>query len=113
VHIVDRIKDLIISGGENIAPAQVESVLYQHEAVAECSLIGVPDARWGEVGRAVVVLRPGFEPGDALAAELLAYAADRLARYKVPKSVVFTDSLPRTGAGKVLKSALRERHGEP
>ena len=109
--IVDRIKDLIISGGENISPAQVESVFYQHEAVAECSVIGVADERWGEVGRAIVVLRPSFAPGDALAAELLAYAADRLARYKVPKSVVFTDSLPRTGAGKVLKSALRERHG--
>ena len=111
VRIVDRIKDLIISGGENISPAQVESVFYQHEAVAECSVIGVADERWGEVGRAIVVLRPSFAPGDALAAELLAYAADRLARYKVPKSVVFIDSLPRTGAGKVLKSALRERHG--
>jgi len=113
VRIVDRIKDLIISGGENISPAQVESVLYQHPAIADCSVIGVPDERWGEVGRAVVVLRAPFEPADALAVELLAFAADRLARYKVPKSVVFTDSLPRTGVGKVLKSALRERHGEP
>jgi acyl-CoA synthetase (AMP-forming)/AMP-acid ligase II len=112
VRIVDRIKDLIISGGENISPAQVESVLYQHEAVSECSVIGVADERWGEVGRAVVVPRAPYAAGDALAAELLAYAADRLARYKVPKSVVFTDSLPRTGAGKVLKSALRERHGQ-
>jgi fatty-acyl-CoA synthase len=113
LRIVDRIKDLIISGGENISPAQVESVLYQHEAVAECSVIGVADARWGEVPRAVVVPREGFPAGEALAADLLEYAADRLARYKVPKSVVFTDALPRTGAGKVLKSALRERHGEP
>ena len=111
VRIVDRIKDLIISGGENISPAQVESVLYQHDVVAECSVIGVVDERWGEVGRAVVVLREPYVPSDGLAAELLAYAADRLAKYKVPKTVVFTDSLPRTGAGKVLKSALRERHG--
>ncbi|HET9170027.1 MAG TPA: long-chain fatty acid--CoA ligase [Actinospica sp.] len=109
VRIVDRIKDLIISGGENISPAQVESVLYQHPEVAECAVIGVPDERWGEVGRAVVVARDPAAAGDALAAELIAFAAERLAKYKVPKSVVFTDSLPRTGAGKVLKSVLRER----
>jgi fatty-acyl-CoA synthase len=110
VRIVDRIKDLIISGGENISPAQVESVLYQHPAVSECAVIGVPDERWGEVGRAVVVPRDTASAGDELAAELIAFAADRLAKYKVPKSVVFTDSLPRTGAGKVLKSALRAQH---
>jgi len=113
VRIVDRIKDLIISGGENISPAQVESVFFQHEAVADCAVIGVPDERWGEVGRAVVVLREPFTPDEAMAARLLAFAAERLAKYKVPKSVVFTDSLPRTGAGKVLKSALREQYGEP
>lgn len=111
VRIVDRMKDLIISGGENISPAQVESVLYQHPAVSECAVIGVPDERWGEVGRAIVVLREPASAEEALSAELLAFAAERLAKYKVPKSVVFTDSLPRTGAGKVLKSALRERHG--
>ena len=111
VRIVDRIKDLIISGGENISPAQVESVLFQHPAVADCAVIGVPDESWGEVGRAIVVPREPAVAGAELAAELLAFAADRLARYKVPKSVVFTDSLPRTGAGKVLKSALRELHG--
>jgi len=110
VRIVDRIKDLIISGGENVSPAQVESVLYQHPAVSECAVIGVPDERWGEVGRAVVVPRDPASAGAALAAELISFAAERLAKYKVPKSVVFTDSLPRTGAGKVLKSALRERH---
>jgi fatty-acyl-CoA synthase len=110
VRIVDRIKDLIISGGENISPAQVESVFYQHPAVSECAVIGVADERWGEVGRAVVVPRASASAGDELAAELIAFAAERLAKYKVPKSVVFTDSLPRTGAGKVLKSALRERH---
>jgi fatty-acyl-CoA synthase len=112
VRIVDRMKDLIISGGENISPAQVESVLYQHPAVCECAVIGVPDERWGEVGRAIVVPREPAAAGEALRAELLAFAAERLAKYKVPKSVVFTDSLPRTGAGKVLKSALRERHGD-
>jgi len=73
-------------------------------------VIGVPDERWGEVGRAVVVPCDPAAAGDELAAELIGFAAERLAKYKVPKSVVFTDSLPRTGAGKVLKSALRERH---
>jgi fatty-acyl-CoA synthase len=113
IRIVDRIKELIISGGENVSPAQVESVLFQHPAVADCAVIAVPDERWGEVGRAVVVPRPGFPAGDALAAELLDFAARHLAKYKVPKTVVFTDSLPRTGAGKVLKTLLRRRHAAP
>jgi fatty-acyl-CoA synthase len=118
VRIVDRLKDLIISGGENISPAEVEEVFYRHPAVAECAVIGVPDERWGEVGRAVVVPRPEHRPADQAAAlalvELLtAFAAEHLAKYKVPKSVVFAESLPRSGAGKVLKPALRERHGKP
>jgi fatty-acyl-CoA synthase len=107
LYIRDRIKDLIISGGENIYPAEVEEVIYQHPAVAECAVIGVPDERWGEVGRAVVVLRPGarLEP-----AELLAFLDGKIARYKIPKSVVFADGLPRTASGKVLKHRLRDRH---
>jgi fatty-acyl-CoA synthase len=104
VYVRDRIKDLIISGGENIYPAEVEDVLYQHPAVAECGVIGVPDQRWGEVGRAVVVLRPGATASEA---DLLAFCDGRLARYKIPKSVVFADALPRTASGKVLKSRLR------
>ncbi|HEX6683879.1 MAG TPA: long-chain fatty acid--CoA ligase [Candidatus Limnocylindrales bacterium] len=104
VYIRDRIKDLIISGGESIYPAEVEDALYQHPAVAECAVIGVPDERWGEVGRAVVVLRAGtaVEPG-----ELLGFLSGRIAGYKIPKSVVFADALPRTASGKVLKSQLR------
>lgn len=113
VRIVDRLKDLIISGGENVSPAEVEEVLYRHPAVADCAVIGVPDARWGEVGRAVVVARPDFSAQDDLAAALLEFAASHLARYKVPKSVVFVESVPRSGAGKALKSVLRERHGAP
>ena len=116
VRIVDRLKDLIISGGENISPAEVEEVFYRHPAVAECAVIGVPDGRWGEVGRAVVVSRaPLRDAGvaDALAAELLQFAAVHLAKYKVPKSVVFIASLPRSGAGKALKSVLREQYGIP
>jgi fatty-acyl-CoA synthase len=107
LYIRDRLKDLIISGGENIYPAEVEDVIYQHPAVAECAIIGVPDERWGEVGRAVVVLRAGarLEPAD-----LLAFLDGKIARYKIPKSVVFADGLPRTASGKVLKQELRDRH---
>jgi acyl-CoA synthetase (AMP-forming)/AMP-acid ligase II len=103
-YIRDRIKDLIISGGENIYPAEVEDALYAHPAVAECAVIGVPDEKWGEVGRAIVVLRPG---ATAEPADLLAFLDGRIARYKIPKSVVFADALPRTASGKVVKRLLR------
>jgi len=107
LYIRDRIKDLIISGGENIYPAEVEDVIYEHPAVAECAVIGVPDERWGEVGQAIVVLRSGthLDPAD-----LLAFLDGKIARYKIPKSVVFADGLPRTASGKVLKHLLRGRH---
>ena len=108
VTIVDRLKDVIISGGENVYPAEVEDALYSHPAVAECAVIGVPDDRWGEVGRAVVVLRNG---ADADEATLLAHLEGRLAGFKRPKSVVFTEALPRSGAGKVLKNQLCSRFG--
>ncbi|MDH2425237.1 long-chain fatty acid--CoA ligase [Sphaerisporangium sp. TRM90804] len=110
VRIVDRVKDMIISGGENIYPAEVEDVLYSHPAVAECAVIGVPDEKWGEVGKALVVLAAGStaEPG-----ELLAHLDGRLARYKIPKLVEFVPALPRNAAGKVLKARLRAVHGEP
>jgi fatty-acyl-CoA synthase len=106
--VVDRIKDMIISGGENIYPAEVENVLREHPAVADCGVIGVPDARWGEVGRAVVVLQPGALVSEA---ELLGFLDGRIARFKIPKSVRFTGTLPRTGTGKILKKELRETHG--
>ena len=107
-YIVGRLKDMIISGGENIYPAEVENVLAAHPAVAAAALIGVPDAKWGEVGRALIVARPGASvPED----ELIEFCRARLARYKVPKSVVFTDTLPQTGAGKVDKTLLRARYG--
>jgi acyl-CoA synthetase (AMP-forming)/AMP-acid ligase II len=107
LYIRDRIKDVIISGGENIYPAEVEDVLHQHPAVADCAVIGVPDEKWGEVGRAIVVAETGADP-----AELMAFLDGRIARYKIPKSVVFTDTLPRTASGKLLKSALRKTYGE-
>jgi fatty-acyl-CoA synthase len=105
VRIVDRVKDMIISGGENIYPAEVESVLYSHPAVAECAVIGVLDEKWGEVGKALVVLRPG---ATADADDILGHLDGRLARYKIPKSVEFISALPRNAAGKILKNRLRE-----
>ena len=108
VSVVDRIKDVIISGGENIYPAEVENVLLSHPAVADCGVIGIPDRRWGEVGRAVVVLRPGASASEA---DILGFLDGRLARYKIPQSVHFTSGLPRTATGKILKKQLRETYG--
>ncbi len=107
--IVGRSKDMIISGGENVYPAEVESVLHAHPAVAEAALIGVPDAKWGEVGRALVVKQK-----DALvtAEELIAFCQPRLARYKIPKSFVFVDALPMTAAGKIDKKVLQDKYGK-
>lgn len=110
VTIADRLKDMIISGGENIYPAEVESALLAHPDVLECAVIGVPDARWGEVPRAVVVPREG----TALAPDaVLGFLAGRLAKYKIPKSVVCVHELPRTASGKLHKPSLRRDHGGP
>jgi fatty-acyl-CoA synthase len=105
LRVVDRLKDMYISGGENVYPAEVERALHAHPAVAECAVIGVPDERWGEVGRAFIVVRPGQQL-DADAA--IAHLATRLARYKLPKSVVFVTELPHNASGKLLKSRLRK-----
>ena len=105
LYIADRKKDLIISGGENIASPEVERVLYEHPSVLEASVIGRPDARWGEVPVAFVVLRPGAE---AAAEELQEFCRARLARFKVPRAVSFIDALPRNPSGKVLKRVLRD-----
>lgn len=107
-YIVGRLKEMIISGGENIYPAEVESVMHGHPAVAEAALIGVPDAKWGEVGRAVVVVRRGASLTER---ELLSYLRECLAAYKVPKSVVFVETLPKTGANKVDKKLLQAKFG--
>ncbi|MGQ4366253.1 acyl-CoA synthetase [Streptomyces sp. SAS_272] len=108
VHIVDRIKDMIISGGENIYPAEIEDLLLAHPDIVECAVIGVADDKWGEVPRAVVVPREGatIDPGQVLAS-----LAGRLAKYKIPKSVVIADELPRTASGKLLKARVRSRFG--
>lgn len=106
--IVGRLKDMIISGGENIYPAEVESVMHAHPAVVEAALIGVPDEKWGEVGCAVVVVKPQQTLTND---DLIAFMHDRLARYKIPKSVVFVDELPKTGPGKIDKKLLVEQYG--
>jgi fatty-acyl-CoA synthase len=105
-YIVDRWKDMFISGGENVYPAEVENAIYEHPAVAEAAVIGLPDERWGEVGRAVVVLRQGQRLTDG---ELLAHCRRRLAAFKVPKSVQFVAELPHNATGKVLKRELRDQ----
>jgi acyl-CoA synthetase (AMP-forming)/AMP-acid ligase II len=104
LYITDRIKDMIISGGENVYPAEVERVLVEHPAVAEVAVIGVPDERWGEVPKAVVVPAPGQVVDEA---GLIAFCRERLAHYKCPRSVEVVDELPRNQAGKVLKKDLR------
>ena len=108
VTIADRIKDMYISGGENVYPAEVEDALLALPGVAECAVYGVPDPKWGEVGRAVVVPAAGVAVDPEA---LLAALAGVLARYKLPKTVVLADELPRTASGKILKHRLRARHG--
>ncbi|MGW5695454.1 AMP-binding enzyme, partial [Streptomyces asiaticus] len=110
VYIVDRIKDMIISGGENVYPAEIEDLLLAHPDIAECAVIGVPDDTWGEVPRAVVVPAAGAELDPE---QVLASLSGRLAKYKIPKSVVVADELPRTASGKLLKSRVRDRYGTP
>jgi fatty-acyl-CoA synthase len=107
IHIVDRKKDVIISGGENISTAEIEDALYQHPAVLECAVIGVPHEKWGETPKALVVLRAGHAPA---ADDLLAFCRDRLAHFKCPTSVDFIPELPRTATGKLQKFKLRERY---
>lgn len=104
LYIHDRLKDMIITGGENVYPAEVENVLFSHPAVADVAVIGVPDDVWGEAVKAIVVKKPSAE---VTAEELIAFARQRIAHYKAPKSVDFVEELPRNSSGKVLKRQLR------
>lgn len=104
IYIVDRLKDMIITGGENVYSTEVENVLYRHPAVLECAVIGVPDDSWGERVHAVVALRPD-QP--ATVDDLIAFARSQIAHYKCPRSLDFVASLPKTGSGKIQKAALR------
>ncbi len=100
---------MIVSGGENIYPAEVENAIFGHPAVADVAVIGVPDERWGEAVKAMVVKKPGL---DATPAEIIAHARERIAGYKLPKSVDFIDILPRNPSGKVLRKDLRKPYWE-
>ncbi len=105
LFIQDRIKDMIITGAENVYPAEVESAIYGHPAVADVAVIGVPDPKWGEAVKAVVVLKPGAEADEA---GIIGHARTRIAGFKCPKSVDFIDALPRNPSGKILRRTLRE-----
>jgi long-chain acyl-CoA synthetase len=109
LFLTDRIKDMIVSGGENVYPVEVEETLAQHAGVADVAVIGVPDPHWGEAVKALIVPRPGTRTAPE---DLIAFARERLAGYKLPRSVDFVAELPRTPSGKVLKRELRERYAD-
>jgi fatty-acyl-CoA synthase len=109
VNIVDRKKDVIISGGENISSAEIEDALYKHPAVLECAVIGVPSEKWGETPRALVVLREGAKPSEQ---EIIAFTREHLAHFKCPTGIDFVESLPRTATGKLQKFVIREKYWE-
>jgi fatty-acyl-CoA synthase len=108
LYIVERKKDMFISGGENVYPAEVEDAIFEMAQVAEVAVFGIEDERWGEAGRAVIALKEGQK---LTAAQIIDHLNGRLAKYKIPKSVVFVKQLPRNAAGKVLKTVLRQEHG--
>ncbi len=105
VYMVDRIKDMIISGGENIYSVEVENCVTQHPAVSQCAVIGVPDEKWGERVHAFLILQPG---GKVTEDEIIAFTRERIAHYKCPRSVEVRTAFPLSGAGKVLKRELRK-----
>jgi acyl-CoA synthetase (AMP-forming)/AMP-acid ligase II len=104
LYIVDRLKDMIVSGGENIASSEIERVLYEHESIVEAAVVGRPDERWGEVPVAYVVLHAA---ATTTPEDILEHCRKHLARFKIPKEVVLIDALPRNPSGKVLKRELR------
>lgn len=109
LYIHDRVKDMIVSGGENIYPAEVENAIFGHPGVADVAVIGVPDQKWGEAVKAIVVKKPGAAVSPE---EIVAFARERIAGYKLPKSVDFADQLPRNPSGKILRRELRQPYWE-
>ncbi len=107
VHIVDRKKDIIISGGENISSVEIEREILSHPKILECVVVAVPDSRWGEVPKALVILKPGV---SLSAEEIIDYSRKKLASFKVPKSIEFHESFPKGGTGKILKKDLRQKY---
>lgn len=108
VNIVDRKKDMILSGGENIYSIEVENVLYMDPKILEAAVFGIPDEKWGEAVKAAVVLKPGMTASEE---EIIRWCKDRLASYKAPKSIAFLQELPKTGSGKLYKKGLRDLYG--
>lgn len=107
LYIVDRLKDMVVSGGENVYSAEVEDAIFSHPAILECAVIGVPDAKWGERVHAVIVFKPGQ---TATEEELTEHCRKLIAGYKLPRSFEIAEALPKSGAGKILKRDLREKH---
>jgi acyl-CoA synthetase (AMP-forming)/AMP-acid ligase II len=109
VTIVDRKKDMILTGGENVYSTEVENILYMHPAILECAVVGVPDQKWGEAVKGIVVLKPGQKATES---EIIQFCKERIAHYKAPKSINFIDALPRTGSGKIHKKGLKDKYWE-
>jgi acyl-CoA synthetase (AMP-forming)/AMP-acid ligase II len=107
IYIVDRKKDMIVSGGENIYPREVEEVLYRHPAVSECAVFGIPDPKWVEAVHAVISLREG---ATATPEELIEFCKRKTARYKAPKSVEIVEEIPKSGTGKILKKEMKKKY---
>jgi acyl-CoA synthetase (AMP-forming)/AMP-acid ligase II len=105
LYIHDRVKDMIVSGGENVYPAEVENAIFGAPGVADVAVIGVPDEKWGEAVKAIVVKKPGEDPSPE---SIIAWARERIAAYKCPKSIDFIEALPRNPSGKILRKDLRE-----
>jgi acyl-CoA synthetase (AMP-forming)/AMP-acid ligase II len=109
VTIVDRKKDMILTGGENVYSTEVENILYMHPAILEGTVIGVPDPKWGEAVKGIVVLKPGQKATEQ---DIIQFCKERIAHYKAPKSIDFIEALPRTGSGKIQKKILRDKYWE-
>jgi acyl-CoA synthetase (AMP-forming)/AMP-acid ligase II len=107
VTIVDRKKDMILTGGENVYSTEVENVLYMHPAILECAVVGVPDEKWGEAVKGIVVMKSGQKATEQ---EIIQFCKDRISHYKAPKSIDFIEALPRTGSGKIQKKGLRDHY---
>ncbi|RLF48528.1 MAG: long-chain fatty acid--CoA ligase, partial [Thermoplasmata archaeon] len=107
-YMVDREKDMYISGGENVYPAEIERVLGEHPKILEVAVIGVPDEKWGEVGKALIVPKDGNKLSEE---EVIEFLKGKLAKYKIPKYVEFTTEFPKTASGKIKKAELRDKYG--
>jgi fatty-acyl-CoA synthase len=113
-YLVDRKKNMIITGGENVYPSEIEEVISSHPAVKDLAVIGIPDEKWGELVTAIIVPEQGFQPGEELAKEIKEFTKGKMAGFKRPKDIRFIteEEMPRTGTGKILHRVLKERYGQ-